>query len=230
MSAAALSDSYDAQRKTLEVAIDDIVIGPRHRPLDDAKVIALATSIREIGLQTPPSIFRDPTDDYTSHLVTGHHRLAALRSLGAEYVHCLVVEMDTLSRELWEIDENLARAELTPDESAVHVARRKALWLQRAAAALPGNSVSTKVKRADGVEQAYPREKGFAQETAELTGHSKQWVNKQVKRGEAILLGNPPPPPLTPTPISWLDRMKREWPKGTAAEHAELHTWIKEQL
>ena len=41
------------------------------------------------------------------------------------------MDADDIERQLWEIDENLIRSELSPTEQAEHLAKRKELWGQR---------------------------------------------------------------------------------------------------
>lgn len=79
-----------------------------------------------------------------------------------------------------EIDENLARAELTPAQTAEHTARRKELWERKAA----GTTRSTSLK--DGRSAGPQHARGFAAETAQSIGRSKQDINRAVARGEKI--------------------------------------------
>jgi hypothetical protein len=154
-----------------EVYIDSLVVGERHRALVKDRVGALAESMREIGLQNPIHVWSpDPTEAY---LVAGRHRLAAAESLGWDEVPCFFVDMDEIDRELWEIDENLMRAGLSPAEEAAHLARRKELFEARN---VGGENFPTKPQH----------QKGFAQDTAEKTGSDKSGVNKKLARAEAI--------------------------------------------
>ena len=58
------------------------------KTLDPRKVEAIAESVIEIGLQTPIQVRRDK-DRYV--LVTGLHRLEALRALGEDTIQALIV-------------------------------------------------------------------------------------------------------------------------------------------
>ena len=82
--------------------------------------------------------------------------------------------MTDIDRQLWEIDENLMRAELSPTEMAEHLTRREELWGQR--------EVSGKVcpKPQGG------RPSAFASETAEKTGMSKRAINLATSRARDI--------------------------------------------
>lgn len=161
-----------------KVFVDSVIVGSRHRALVPAKVEALAESIDAIGLQQPISVYIDNQD--TAHLIAGHHRLEAARKLGWEEIDASFVRLAGDDRELWEIDENLCRAELTEAEEAAHLKRRKEIWEARLQSekVLPIES-----KRADGKGH---RAEGFASETAAITGQTKQTINNKIARAEAI--------------------------------------------
>jgi hypothetical protein len=166
----------------LDIRIDNISIPTRLRPLDAKEVGRLAASISEIGLKQPISVrlvSSGVTEDgevveNRPMLVAGRHRLEALRSLGISHAPCIEVRDDDLLAELWEIDENLIRVELSPAQKAQHLARRKELW---EAINEGGKSVSTL-----GGEQRV----GFAADTANAVGLTKQAVNQHLARAEAL--------------------------------------------
>ena len=83
--------------------------------------------------------------------------------------------MTDIDRQLWEIDENLMRAELSPTEMAEHLAKRRELWEARR------NSAQS-LRDIKGPGQP----KGFASETAEATGVSKRAVQLATSRAKAI--------------------------------------------
>lgn len=159
-----------------KVFTDCVDVGQRHRALSNDKVSALAESMREIGLQQPISVWAP--DSETCVLVAGYHRLEAAKRLGWEQIDCFFVALDEMDRELWEIDENLMRAELTPSQIASHLKRRKEIWEAKREAET-GNTVSTLSDGGRG-------NKGFAQETAERTCVTKQAINKAISRAEKI--------------------------------------------
>ena len=105
------------------VFTDGVIIGNRMRELDEEKVAALAESMRAIGLQQPISVWVD--DQNQPHLVAGRHRLAAAIKLGWEEIDCVDVRLNEVDRQIWEIDENLYRKELSADEMREHLRRRK---------------------------------------------------------------------------------------------------------
>ena len=107
-------------------------------------------------------------------------------------------DMTDIDRQLWEIDENLMRAELSPTEMAEHLAKRKELWGQRSSGAscatgggAPGENI------------------GFASETAAATGISKSTVNRATSRAKAI-------------PEDVLDQIK-----GTKLDTGTYLDWLK---
>lgn len=155
------------------VYVDAVTVPNGKRPIDDRKVAGLAESLSALGLQQPISVW-SPNDE-TVVLVAGRHRFAAAQKLGWEEIDCIFVQMDEIDRELWEIDENLLRNELTPAEIAEHMARRKALWEQR-------REVSGKVSP----KPSGGRPKGFASETAEAVGRDKKTITQAITRGEKI--------------------------------------------
>jgi ParB family chromosome partitioning protein len=104
--------------ETKIVPVDNIVVGARKRPLSEAKVAGLESSIAAVGLLQPIVV----TD--TLGLVAGHHRLEAARRLGWATIPARVAPLDALRAELAEIDENLIRQELTALEEAEHLQRR----------------------------------------------------------------------------------------------------------
>lgn len=106
----------------------NIEVTNRLRALVPERVDALAASMAEIGLKTPITV---RAKDDIPYLVAGRHRLAAAIKLGWKEIGCFVVVDDDIDAQLWEIDENLARAELTPAEIASHMARRKELVEQK---------------------------------------------------------------------------------------------------
>jgi sulfiredoxin len=75
--------------KPVQVMVDDIYVPVKFRETRDAaKVEALAESIIEEGLKTPISIRRDK-ERYV--LISGYHRLEAVRRLGEPAIDAYLV-------------------------------------------------------------------------------------------------------------------------------------------
>ena len=103
------------------VLAEGVTIPKRHRKLNEKKVAPLMASIQEIGLKTP-IVVREVGDDL--HLIAGRHRLEAYMQLGIERIPArIMLTLDEVDSELWEISENLHRAELTPAEQVKQMAR-----------------------------------------------------------------------------------------------------------
>ncbi len=87
----------------------------------------------------------------------------------------------TSGRVVFRVRRNLCRAELTPAQRAYSIKRRKEIW---------------EIRNPEQVEQFVPpvvaakhgraQDKGFAADTAESTGQSKQDVNRHIARAEAL--------------------------------------------
>lgn len=116
-------------RSVEPVGVDGIVVGNRLRSLNDAAVETLRASIAQIGLRSPITIRVDRTfDDHgnavdeTPILIAGAHRLEAAKRLGWDFIDAYVFEGDERDARMWEIAENLHRADLTALERAEQVA------------------------------------------------------------------------------------------------------------
>ncbi len=150
-----------------------VQVPKRLRAVVPAKVKQLAESMAAIGLQQPITVWSNAPDHL--ELVAGAHRLAAAIKLGWPQIDVISVDdMPEIDRQLWEIDENLMRAELSPSEMAEHLARREDLWGKR-------NSAQT-LRDIKGPG----RPKGFASETADATGVSKRAIQLATSRAKSI--------------------------------------------
>ena len=117
--------------KLEELSVSMIEIGHRKRALHEDAVDRLAESIEKLGLRTPISVryYEDRPDpeqgtDDTYVLLAGAHRLAAMKKLGHATIPCFVFyDGDEADAEMWEIAENLHRADLTALERDEQVAR-----------------------------------------------------------------------------------------------------------
>ncbi len=104
-----------------EVYFDDMVIPTGRRSINHAAVNTIAESIKQIGLLTPITV-RSTNDGEKVELVTGAHRVAAAKKLGWDKIECIVRDCDEIDARLWEIAENLHRADLTALERADQIA------------------------------------------------------------------------------------------------------------
>lgn len=140
------------QVEPIDIEIIDVLAG--HRCPDGESVVRLAASIERIGLRTPVTVRYMPDRPSTSGtddsyvLVTGAHRLAAVRKLGWTKIDCFVSDCDEVDAQLWEISENLHRAELTALERDEQIAKWVCLVEQRK----PAQSAPVSAKGGRGVE------------------------------------------------------------------------------
>lgn len=175
-------------RRTLNPAA--IRIGERLRRADPAKVAALADSIAEIGLMTPVSVWEAPafTDGKPGtvyELVAGLHRLEAVKSLGLAEIEAEVVGLDEFRRQLWEVDENLCRAELDPAMRAKFTARRKELYEYLHPETRRGVAGAHASNAAQGNASA-KLAPAFTADTAARSGQSERSVQRDAERGEKV--------------------------------------------
>lgn len=172
-----MSSAKARKMEVLDIAL--IEAKPGRRAVNDDAVAALAQSMTAIGLRTPISVryyedrpawmLHGETDDALV-LVTGAHRLAAAKRLGWEKIEAVVhYQGDEIDAELWEIAENLHRAELTALERDEQIAR----WVEL---------VDARVRQLDepvkGGKQ--PKERGQAKAAREL-GVSEPDARRAVK-------------------------------------------------
>jgi ParB-like chromosome segregation protein Spo0J len=103
----------------ISIPLAEIDVGPRRRAIDEKKMQEFAESIAAVGLKTPITVRRE---DRRWKLVVGLHRLVAARRLGWHEIQAVIMVGSERDARLWEIAENLHRAELTVLERAEHVA------------------------------------------------------------------------------------------------------------
>ncbi|WP_288430226.1 MT-A70 family methyltransferase [uncultured Agrobacterium sp.] len=159
--------------------------GNRLRHLDEKTVIALMESFSTYGQQAPIIVYGTETDDIVK-LGAGGHRLEACKRLGIG-VLCFHKNGDELDRQLCEIDENLIRADLTPADRALFLARRKEIYLTKHPETAKGASQAGATNAALGRGGQIVRDvKPFAAATAQSTGQDERTIRRDVERGEKI--------------------------------------------
>lgn len=174
------------------VPIEDIRVGKRLRGLRQAAVTELVESISRTGLRTPISVAKGiekrpgNSDGVAFDLVAGNHRLEACRRLGWQEIEADIVQMSPDECLLWEIDENLCRADLTELERGEHLAQRKAVYerlhpgaKQHIAGALAANA-------AMGNASANLAAASFAEDVADKIGASDRTVHRAIRRATKI--------------------------------------------
>lgn len=147
------------------VAVDGVEVTHRKREVNPVAVDSLRESIAKVGLRTPITV-RTAEDGARLVLVTGAHRLAAVKALGWKMIDAFVEDeddCDEIDAELWEIAENLHRAELTALERDEQVARWVVLTEQRVSAQSAPKPLGG---RPEGGVRAASRELGLAKDDA----------------------------------------------------------------
>ncbi|MET0170923.1 MAG: MT-A70 family methyltransferase [Agrobacterium vaccinii] len=152
--------------------------GNRLRNLDEGTVLALMESFKTYSQQQPIVVYGKETDAVV-RLGAGGHRLEACRRLGIK-VLCFHADGDELDRQLCEIDENLIRADLTPSDKALFLARRKEIYLVKHPETAHGA-----VGRG-GYEKSGQIVHSFSEATAKATGQHERSIRRDVERGEKI--------------------------------------------
>ncbi|HKU25656.1 MAG TPA: ParB N-terminal domain-containing protein [Candidatus Sulfotelmatobacter sp.] len=170
-----------------------IVVQSRLRTPSEEAIEEMRKSMESIGLLAPIGVRIIEEMEVCGEircgvpiLVYGATRLEAARRIGWEFIDTQIVEADDIDAGLAEIDENLARHELTTDEKKAHVRKRKELWELRQTE--NGKSLPIFGKAGRG-------HRGFASETAAATGLSERRVNQ--------LLADPKP--AAPKPAKVID-------------------------
>lgn len=153
------------------------------RPLIRPHVVMLAESLRAIGLQSPITVrpcqrIRDGREADAFEIVAGRHRYEAALSLSWTTIDAVVMDASADDAELWEIDENFARADLTEAQRADHHVRRMRILLAKGI--INGRGGDRKSNSKDGSLKSY------VSEAAAATGSGYSTVARDLARGQKI--------------------------------------------
>jgi ParB family transcriptional regulator, chromosome partitioning protein len=149
----------------MPLAIDDILIPEGRREVDPAVVKRLADSIESIGLRHPVTV-RKKGEQYI--LVAGRHR-----KVGREHVPAIIVSMTNSEARMWEIAENLHRAELSKLERAEQIEEWRKLAAEQSGKlshSHPAEHGVSKTADALGIDRAAVRN---AEKIANITPEAK---------------------------------------------------------
>jgi ParB family chromosome partitioning protein len=155
-------------RKTELIDTQSIIIGSRVRSLNEGAIAPLMASLSRIGMRTPITVRTVSDDDFPENiLVTGLHRLEAAKRLGWEEIECFVVdhESEDLAR-MWEIAENLHRAELTVLERDEQVSE----WVRLSSIVSSQVETKSQVGRPESGVRRAARELGIESSDAHRAG------------------------------------------------------------
>jgi ParB-like chromosome segregation protein Spo0J len=107
-----------------KIAVGDVLVAGKRRELNPEKAKTMAASMAKIGLRTPITVRRIKKGLGTTVLVlvAGGYRLAAAKSLGWKDIDAFIMKGDKTDARMWQLIENVHRAELTALERAESVA------------------------------------------------------------------------------------------------------------
>lgn len=168
-------------RSITELTLDAIAItDDRLRPVSEVDVDGIAVSISEHGLIYPLTVRRLPKGRF--ELIDGGHRLAALQRLGETVAPVRCYEGPAPAIRLIEIDANLARADLSDLDRAIHMAARKREFVAEHPETAQGHAGA--VARWDTTAEMALA--SFVVATAERTGLAERKIRKFVEAGAAL--------------------------------------------
>ena len=153
------------ERETLFIS-NITVPAHRARGLNPEAVARLADGIKRIGLQTPISVRYDENSGDVV-LVAGLHRLEAMRALGHDTIPAIYTSGTADDARMWELAENLHRADLSAVERAEHINEWRVLAEKVAQSGPP-------------LGGSQPAEAGIRKAAKEL-GVSRQTVERSAK-------------------------------------------------
>lgn len=177
-----MTTTVDHSMEIFAIDVQSIVVPERKRETAEKDIETIATSMQEVGHLVPITIRFVASEDNTGNeqliptLITGAHRLAAVKKLGWPTIDCMTLEDDRVTAELAEIAENLHRIDLTKDQRDEQIRSYAALLEQQESQS--GQNVPIESKREDGRGH---RRKGMGAIVAEKTGLSKKTVYRALK-------------------------------------------------
>lgn len=150
----------------------------RLRPVDEAHAQLIAASMNESGLIQPVVVRTDSTGNGLK-LVVGGHRLRGAAILGWDEIPAILIEAtDDEARQI-EIDENLARKELTVLERAEFLAERKRVYETLHPEAAHGKAKRPKTEKGKVANLAtFAR---FSKDAAKSTGLGERTIQRAVE-------------------------------------------------
>jgi ParB-like chromosome segregation protein Spo0J len=162
--------------KAYDVVVSEIEVLGKRRQINPEKVKELKESVAEIGLRTPITI---RVVNGTKQLITGLHRLEAVKALGWKKIPAVKIKGGKKVARLWEISENLHRAELTALEESELIAE----WLQLTGA-------EKEVSAENGQKQKPGRPKGgIAAAARKLPGKGTETAKRKKITGAVKIAG-----------------------------------------
>lgn len=172
-----------------ELAVDEIDMTDRIRPVSAAGVEALKASIRDLGVIKDKIHVRKKRGGKIA-LLAGGHRLTAARELrdegleGFDRIGVVCWDCSDDFAQLVEIDDNLAGAEMSPLDTAIFLARRKQVYERmhpEAKAQVGAGLVAKRWDTADTMSVV-----SFAEAVSQQMGVSDRHVRRLVRAGTVL--------------------------------------------
>ncbi|MCW4589376.1 ParB N-terminal domain-containing protein [Gluconacetobacter entanii] len=162
------------------IPVDDIEVGDRLRAVDMDWAAVIAASMQENGQRQPIEVRKIGRSGKFS-LVSGGHRLAAMKLAGIDHAAAIIVKASDLEARLLEIDENLCRHELTPLDKSTFLAERKAVYEELHPETKHGGD-----RKTDQVAELCHLIPSFTEATAERLGLTARSIRAYITRYKNI--------------------------------------------
>ena len=160
----------------------EVQLGDRLRPVSDAGVQSVITSIETVGMMKDAIYVRRVRHrDNALVLIAGAHRLTAAQRMGWETMPMRIFECNDAWAQLMEIDDNLASSDLSPLELATFLARRKAVYEKAHPAAKNGGDRKSGTYRENQNDIL-----SFCSSAAEKRGVSRRTIERLTRVGERL--------------------------------------------
>ena len=208
-----------------EIAIADIKITGKRRGLNQTKLKELTESISILGLRQPVTVRvikrRSKWNAKREYaIVSGFHRLEAKKRLGDTTIACIIMEGDDRAARMWEISENLHRAELTPLEYDEQVVE----WIElmKADPRFSGQNVQKKGRGR--------RKGGISEAARNLQVKGKTHAAKRKTLGRAVKVKDILPEAKEAVKKAGLDKNRSKYLQVAAEETLEAQLAKVEEL
>jgi hypothetical protein len=143
---------------------------------------AMTDSATCVGQIQPPTVRPDGLNVGNFETVCGRQRIEAARRMGLESILCRVVDLSDTEAEMWEIDENLIRAALSPAEEAIYMDKKLALHEKMNGKAKAKGAIAANAVMGRDSDASANLADAFTKETAKKMGTSVRTVQRIVQR------------------------------------------------
>ena len=164
----------------MKLPVNDIIVKPGRRSVDQEAVERLSRSMAVSGLINPVTV------DASHTLIAGQHRLEAAKLLGWYDIECHICEMDDLHAQLAEIDENLIRRDLSDLDLCEQFAKRKKIYELLHPETKARNTAGHVSNFPSSTDKLSSEVKSFSEDTADKLGVSARTIERQVRIAETL--------------------------------------------